>query len=573
MRRHGQTDRGTPDARNVAMLRLADHALSNGDPLPAMSTIDPTALDGLRRDGLLLSSADDPFRVVPEFAHDEVRRYALARLLLVDADPTVRLIRANVPRWTMGSARLACQVLLSAASGPRNPLHGRYSRLRAVFDALVDAGRGARWGDVPDEALLTIDDPAPVLRDAWRELRANSDAGLRRLSRLVDQRLRNELGLVRALEVESLIALLLDDAAPWAAGDHVQRILREWLRAHIVAKTPAGHPLRERLRERLVDVCTAADQRTEAARNATAAAERAPEESEAERYRPRLSSLGYTRRRRARPRIPSEITDHIVVELLALLGPDLGHAGEAVLRRIGRDAPSRVAPAVEENLTGHALALYGGGFLAEITAAYYLDDDNIDASRFHAFGMRAHQRRSGAVFPLSAWHRGPFVALFRTDFRRGFAVVNRLLDHAALSYVRSRTGSRFGAYEPVPGDQNLAQYRIELTVTGARRSYIGNAQVWSWYRGIGPGPPTAISHRDRRHAVLPHRCRGAGHAHRGAPGRQPAAVQRGARQAVRPPGSRADRARQHPPPTAASLRPDRRRPVRPAPPARRGADR
>ena len=46
VRRHEQSDRGTPDARDVAMLRLADLALAGGEPLHVVGAIDPTALDG-----------------------------------------------------------------------------------------------------------------------------------------------------------------------------------------------------------------------------------------------------------------------------------------------------------------------------------------------------------------------------------------------------------------------------------------------------------------------------------------------------------------------------------------------
>src|SRR5881396_3017988 len=52
------------------------------------------------------------------------------------------------------------------------------------------------------EALLTLGDPEPVLRDAWAELRAEKDNGPRRLARLIDQRLRDENGLVRVVAVE-----------------------------------------------------------------------------------------------------------------------------------------------------------------------------------------------------------------------------------------------------------------------------------------------------------------------------------------------------------------------------------
>ncbi len=81
VRRQGVPPRGSPDAREMVFLGLADLELTDGPRLRTMGEMDPTALDGLRRDGLLRTSTDDPFRIGPEFAHDEVRRYAVARLL------------------------------------------------------------------------------------------------------------------------------------------------------------------------------------------------------------------------------------------------------------------------------------------------------------------------------------------------------------------------------------------------------------------------------------------------------------------------------------------------------------
>ena len=136
VRRHEQSDRGTPDARQIALLRLANLALCGGDALHAVGAIDPAALDGLHRDGLLRPSRDNPFRVAPEFAHDEVRRYAVARLLLAADDPISKLVAADVPRWSLGAARLACQALLTSSDTPTDPLRGRFARLQGAFDEL-----------------------------------------------------------------------------------------------------------------------------------------------------------------------------------------------------------------------------------------------------------------------------------------------------------------------------------------------------------------------------------------------------------------------------------------------------
>jgi hypothetical protein len=195
-------------------LSLADLALRGGEPLEVVSRIDPVALEGLRRDGLLQTSPDDPFKIGPEFAHDEVRRYAVARLLLSTGNPAAKLVTAGVPRWSLGAARLACQVLLAAPDKPVNRLRGRLARLQRAFD-LVAEEHGERWGDVPGEALLTLGDSGPILGDAWAELRAAPGTGLQRLCRLADQRLRDNRGVVRPVAVEPLIALLLDDEAPF----------------------------------------------------------------------------------------------------------------------------------------------------------------------------------------------------------------------------------------------------------------------------------------------------------------------------------------------------------------------
>lgn len=498
VRRHGQSDRGTPDAREIALLRLADLALSGGDPLEVVGAIDPTALNGLRQDGLLRTSLEDPFRIGPEFAHDEVRRYAVARLILSTGDPTSKLVDAGVPRWTLGAARLACQALLAAPDTTSNPLHDRFAHLQKAFDGLVDAGHGDRWGDVPGEALLTLGDPDPVLRDSWSDLRAERGMGLQRLGRLVDQRLRDDKHLVRIVAIEPLINLLLDDETPWLWGEHVQDLLRDWLRALVIADTPAGHPLRIRLHDRLGAGCAAADRSLEERREAAAAARaaRSPEEVEKERkfmesHRALFTEVGYPRsRHRERPEIPREITDEIMVELLALLGPDLGDEGATVLRRVSRDAPWSLGPAVEELFTGRALATYGRGLLAELTESYYLDDED-DGSGFLEDGIRDHVSRSFGVSPLAAWYRGPFMALFQTDFRNGVGVLNRLLNHAALARARTLAGHDHYGAPVVDGD--LAEYRTDLDITGTRRVYVGDGHVWIWYRGTGVGPFPCIS--------------------------------------------------------------------------------
>jgi hypothetical protein len=497
VRNHGRRDRGLPGAREQVLLHLALRELSQGSGAELATALDASAVDGLRQDGLLRTSNENPWQLLPDFAHDEVRRYAVAQVLLADGAPGEALMEIGAPRWALAAGRLACQGVLDGPDSVDRPIHGRLARLQAAFDRLVEAGHGSRWADLPAEALLTVGDPASVLADAWQSLRDGHGTGLQRLLRLIDQRHRDISRIVDPAVVEPVIALLLDDVAPWQSSDEVAEALREWLLALVARDTPAGHPLRIRLRQRLVTRSDDAErqlrEREEAAVAARAA--RAPDEMERERTRLARESeqlaaiVGGGRRRRERPRLPGELTDDTVLELLALLGPDLGDDGERLLRRVARDAPWHMAPAVEEILTGKALASYGQGLLADLVAAYYLDEDE-DGSGFHQDGIRDHHWR-GPVAPLSAWYRGPFFALFQTDFRRGVAVLNRLLNHAARARVRTLASivSRWNQLT----DEEIDASSAEMRIAGETCTYVGDDHVWRWYRGTAVGPYPCMS--------------------------------------------------------------------------------
>lgn len=497
--REGRPDRGSPDAREAALLRLADQHLCGGNTLDAVTGIDNGALAGLRRDGLLRTSVDDPFKIGPEFAHDEVRRYAIARLLLAESAPAEKILQAGAPRWSLGAARLACQALLAEPDTATLPVRGRFMSLQASFDALAEAHQEKRWGDVPGEALFTLTDPNELLIDAWPDLSPDHPDGRPRIARIVDQRHRDDNGLIRVNAVEPIIALLLKDDTPWSAGEYAQSLLRDWLHAHIFAGTAAGHQLRVLLRQRLVEMCAEADQRLTERQLAEAAARaaRTPEEIEQERraqedHEALFAVIGYGgRERRERPEVPREITDEVVVELLALLGPDLGDEGEAILYRIANDAPRDLSPALEQPFTPWALAQFKQGVLAELTEAYYIDDEVDGSSAYDLFdgGIRRH---SGNLWlPMFGWSRGPFADLFRSDFRNGVRVLNRMLNHAAL--VHARRMVRPAPWEHPVNVDRIDEYRVELTIMGERRVYVGDAHVWCWYRGTTVGPYPCIS--------------------------------------------------------------------------------
>ena len=419
----------------------------------------------------------------------------MARLLLDGETPALRILQDGCPRWALAASQLACQALLALPDTAAAPLQGRFATLQESFDAIVDAGHGARWGDVPGEALLALAEPDAVLRDAWPDMRAEGGAGLRRLARLVSQRLRGEKGFVNLVAVEPIITLLLEDHTPWRYGEHAQLLLKGWLRALVFSDTAAGHPLRVLLRQRLIAACVAGDRRLAEQIEVSAAARAAltAEEVEQERAREAQSALLYEivgRRRRQRPQVPHEITDEIVLEMLALLGPDLGSEGEDVLRRVAQDAPSMLGPAVEQLFTGNALASCQRGLLADLTEAYYLDEDADGSSTFDD-GIRRHQYRGHDVFTGFAWYLGPFHSLFRTDFRNGVAVLNRLLNHAAS--IRENTLARLDQTSPVFTTDAGSLYGTDLDITGESRRYMGDSHVWLWYRGTGVGPYPCFS--------------------------------------------------------------------------------
>ena len=498
VRNHGHRDRGLPDAREQVLFSLASLELSQGSARELTTALDASAVHGLRQDGLLRTSEENPWQLLPDFAHDEIRRYAVARVLLADGGPGEALTEIGAPRWALSAGRLACQAILERPDSVNTPLRGRLARLQMTFDGLVEAGHGSRWADLPAEALLTLGDPEPVLADAWPWLQEGDGTGLQRLLRLINQRHRDAAHIVDPVVVEPVIALLLEDPTPWRNSEEVANTLREWLLALLARDTPVGHATRIRLRELLVARCEEAEQQLHERQEAAAAAraERVPEEIELERDRlvrqsEMLSAaIGHRRRRRReRPQLARELTNDTVLELLALLGPDLGEEGERLLRRVARDAPRYLAPAVEEILTGRALASYGQGLLADLVEAYYLDEDE-DGSGFHEDGVRRHHWR-GPLAPLSAWYRGPFFALWQSDFRSGVGVLNRLLNHAARARVRTLAG--IGSPWNQITDEEIDASSSEMRITGESRTFAGDDHVWRWYRGTAVGPYPCMS--------------------------------------------------------------------------------
>ncbi|MDQ4126313.1 MAG: hypothetical protein M3134_12070, partial [Actinomycetota bacterium] len=390
---------------------------------------------------------------------------------------------------------LAVQLQLSRAAQPKSATPGHFEVLQASFDAVAAAGYGERWLDVPTEALLTLADPAPLIADAEPVLFADGGTGLKRLLRLLYQRRASASGLPELAVADPVVSLLLEQERPWSIAKDAARLLRGWLLVLHMAATPAGHTQRLRLRDRLVDAVEQGDRRLAKLRAEREAARSnpTPEQLERarvleERRRPLLiSPLGLGRPARRTAELPGELVNETVVELLALLGPDLGQPGEQLLRRLATDAPEKLWPALEQPGTGGALASHGQGLLVDLAEAYYLDDEDDDGFGFaiDAEGVRHHHSLG---LPMAADIRGPFLAIFESDLGAGVSMLNRLLNHA----TRTRERTLRCLYADIDPD-DAPHDRLELNLTGEPRTYLGDDNVWRWYRGTGAGPYPCMS--------------------------------------------------------------------------------
>jgi hypothetical protein len=503
VRNNDRHDMGAPDAREHVMLRLAAHTVRKGDVDDVLARLDHAAVDGLRRSGLLLPASRLPWERVPAFKHDLLRAYSVARLLLVDRDPAAALTAIGAPRWTLASARLACEIVLSPPDEPSHPRAGRFAWLQTGFDAIAAAGGGERWSDIPTEALLAVPDSADLLKDAWPTLLDNKAQGLGRLIRVLHGR-HERTGTLDAIIAEPVISQLLEAGTPRTLAAEVAELIRDWLRAHMLQATPAGQATRIALRDAILNQCAENERvldEQEAARQAELAA-RTPDEVAADEERRKkfaaISSVPMSRTRRQRPdptrHRPYRWIHDAQVEHLALLGADLGPGAEAILRRIAEDEPHSLDHAVEPLLAGHGLATYNPELLVDLAAAYYIEDEHEDddgwgwSGGLHDDGIRGH-RFGGLGSPLASFTHGPFLALFRAEYRGGVVLVNRMLDHAAR--YRVQTFSDLGHHELAEEDRHSTRH--VLSVAGEPREYIGDGHVWLWYRGTGVGPYPCMS--------------------------------------------------------------------------------
>lgn len=437
VRRDGNHESGSPEARERALLALAEDALGlpadvRQHPLP-----ESVAVDQLRRDYLLAPPSLLDTR--PQFAHDEVRRYATAVVLLRSGDIAGLLERAGVPRWPMSAAQLACQGQF-AHSGAEPSLV--FARADAAFVAL-GSRHGARWADVPIEAALASLRAFELLRSVLPVGSSASNDRLEDLLRVVEQRHASD-GLLDAERGAPVVRVLLEHDRPWLLSDRAFTVIAAWLQSLVVAEAPAGSTMRGMLRDKLM-------------------AYWADHASRQERF----------------------------VELLALLGADIDDRVAQCLTQIATSAPASLAPAVDAPFSARGVAQYSVELLAKLAEAYYIDETY--RRRIGAKGVRRHQGRWYSPGPpFAAYYFGAFWPLFnRTALTRSAAVLNKLLNHAARRRVEDL--SRPDWYSPPSDSAAAGEYAVSLRVSGVERTYVGDSHVWDWCRGTSVGPYPCMS--------------------------------------------------------------------------------
>ena len=474
VRGDGRPGVGSAEAREQTMLAVAASTMLLPEDHRPGAGVDAAAADALRQDHLLAPAS--PYQDQPEFAHDEVRRYATALLLVRAQSPTESLEAAGAPRWALSAATLACKGLLKA---PGAQSARTFVDLLTQFKSFA-AAYGPRWADVPVEAVLDTSLAYECLKAAFAD--ETNGLALGDLVRVVQQRHKFN-ALVDTSISTPVVQILLDEEEPWDASKESFELLADWLQALCLADVPAGNEQRIRLRGRLLAYWESFPARD-------TSGDELP--SQTPEYRRRRREVDY------------HLTREEFVETLALLGPDIDDASEACLRAIADDAPAFLAPAVDAPLSARALAQKSPELLATLMEAYYIDDER---HWHHDEGVRGHQGRwTGFGAPMFQYYFGGFWQLFQTaPLQISVRVLNNILNSGARARVetlsRYNSPNIFAAPVAELGEEADAETEAEvgevrgadLNLDGTVRHYLGDSHVWSWYRGTSVGPYSAMS--------------------------------------------------------------------------------
>lgn len=475
-------DRGSPDAREQAMRQLALHELNPSDPDQLFASLDAVALEGLQRDDILRSSRRSS--PLPVFAHDILRDFAVAKVLTSTDDPVQRLQEFDTPRAAIPAARLALESQMQN-SADRVAL---LDQLQGACDALVASGASDRWGDLPVEVVLRIPEAGELLAGSWDSLANAGGTGLKRVLRLLAQR-HTHTGIAEVRAAAPVASLLVERGWPKELQDPVESFLAAWLCGLVIRAAPRGNEARVGLRSLLEYKVAVGERRQQqrAEEMESRRTARTPEQVAADRERAtRVGVVAgpWSGRRRRERQLPPELRGESTMRLLALLGHDLGPSGEALLRRVAEHDPSSLQAAVEAPLAGSSLAQYDSALLIDLVEAYYIDND-ADAlnGALSRHGVREHEFH-GLASPMAAPWYGPFLAMFRYDFARGVACLNRLLDHAVRFQAQQLSRSHWGG----PNHGAAEDQGVELSLLGSPGLYVGRHDAWLWYRVVYSGP-------------------------------------------------------------------------------------
>ncbi|MBB1058917.1 hypothetical protein G6020_16440, partial [Dietzia sp. B19] len=456
-------------ARTDSLLAMSEVALDLPEANRSYPRPDAAALDALRDD--LLVAPENLLKTQPEFAHDEIRRFATA-VRLARAESIAETLKSSGPaRWSMSAAKLACEGTLSGAADP----HAKLAEIVAEFVDLGDAST-LRWKDVPLEAALEMPNAYDLLHTMFSADSSKAEEKLAKFIRVVSlQQRRDEM--VDVTRGEPVARLVVDQVEqPWSSNDNTFQFLTDWLSSALVERLPEGNATRIALKEHLLE-----HWRTHhPSATAEPGTEQGPQDTEDQV--PYYASNAYAKPQthpRTR-RLSYGITQDRYVQLFALLGPDIDEDVRACLDQIATESPSRLKAAVDLGWSAWGLGQYDPILLLELTEAYYIDTSPRGRMKYWN-GIRSHQ--AGRFGALANHNYGSFWVLTRMcEPAEWISVVNRMMNHAAKIRCQADDGS--GVAE---------SSQLVLAIDGTARTYVGDNGVWGWYRGNTRGPYPCMS--------------------------------------------------------------------------------
>lgn len=430
----GHPGLGHPDDRSDVYVDLGEAVIVTGQRFARLRSCTGSAKDGLVSDGILRREGAEL-----TFAHDAMLDYAIAILLGGHSAPAVA--DASQPRLLLRGVRIAAQRRLARAAR-RSP-----DEVLAAWRWITTAARevseldGARWLDIPFEALFELGQPDPVLAALNVELLADGGRALVAAARL---RLRNAVAALPVVSFLTLHAGALDDVA----ADGALHLLGDWL--------PEADRLDEELATRVPGAVTSWS------RNASGAA--AP-----------------------------------TATALACTIQYLDEAGRQLFEHLTIHAPAQLQGVVENGRLAASLARHEPELLALLARSVYVNHP--DSPRPVAFreGVRDAgwpiRYRPQPVAPFSTPSVPPWVPANAPD-PAGLGPFSTLLDHApdqGLLLIGQVADAATNAVTCAAAERGDRVYSLVWPLDRDETVYAGTARVWQWpWAGtLGPGPAIA----------------------------------------------------------------------------------